>query len=49
MLWYRGANHTSDNVVIADSPDGPKIALIQRKEAPFEGQGVYLKCGWHVQ
>lgn len=36
-LWYLGENHTADNVLIADSPDGPKIALIERKGEPFKG------------
>lgn len=36
-LWYRGENHTADNVLIANSPEGLKIALIERKHEPFKG------------
>lgn len=36
-LWYLGENHTADNVMIADSPEGFQIALIERKNAPFKG------------
>lgn len=36
-LWYLGENHTADNIMIANTPDGFKIALIERKEPPFKG------------
>lgn len=36
-LWYSGENHTADNVLIANSPEGLQIALIERKSDPFQG------------
>ena len=36
-LWYRGENHAADNVLVADTPEGKMIALIERKEKPFKG------------
>lgn len=40
-LWYKGANHAADIVLIAGEGEHSSIALIERKGEPFKGSYAF--------